>query len=230
MSKNLGHFDRFARIFGGSVFLLLSIFVFAHPVARLVAILLGLWGVLEGVTGNCPLYSYIGQHKVASLKPETTMTLALAGIQAAFGYLWWSVGWNKVTDSAFIATFGRTLILWANQNPYPFVRTFLLGNATKFAPFYGFFTAFAEYLIGIVLIALALAWITAKTEETKRMALYVSAVCFAAGAVMNAGFYLASGHIGATERNLNALMFWTQLMFFYGYIQLLLQRPARSKR
>jgi hypothetical protein len=229
MSKNLGYFDRFARVFGGSILLLLSVFVFTHPVGRLLAILFGLWGVLEGISGHCPLYYYLGQHKPGAMKPEMVVSLSLTGIQVVFGYVWWSAGWEKITDNTFIPGLAKVLTAWATKNPYPLVHDFLLTSGVKYAQLFGFFVAFGEYLIGVVLIALAYAWLTARSEETRRASLYISAICYAIGAVMSAVFYLAAGHSSPSTHTVNVLMFWVQALLFYAYIMMLVQKNGRAR-
>jgi len=229
MSKNLGSFDRFARILGGAIFLLLSVFVFQHPVARLLVILVGLWAILEGISGACPLYHQLGIHKPGPMRAETAGMLALAGVQVVLGYEWWVAGWEKITNSAFVSGLPAVLASFAAKNPFPIVKQFLLGGATRYSELFGFLTSYGEYLVGVVLIALAYAWVTAKTDESRRAALYISILALAFGAVMNGMYYLAAGHTGAGTRGVNIVMFWAELCLIYGYAQLLLQSPGRGR-
>jgi uncharacterized membrane protein (DUF485 family) len=229
MSKNLGLFDRFTRILGGSIFLLLSVFVFQHPVSRLLAILIGLWLLLEAISGACPLYHYMGMRKVGPMRPETVGLLVLAGVQVVLGYEWWVAGWEKITDATFVSGLPRVLAFFAEKNPFPFMQQFLLGPATKYFEAFGFVVGFGEYLIGVVLIALAYAWLTAKSGESRCVAMYISMIAMVFGAIMNGVYFLAAGHTGAGTRGINIVMFWVQLVLIYGHMQLLLQNPRRGR-
>jgi len=222
MNKNLNRFDRGARIFAGAVLLFLSFAVFDHPVARLLVILSGLWLLLEGICGCCPLYEMLGVKRPGQMKPETLLQLMIAGMQVVIGYVWWHAGWVKIWAGDFIPTLPAKLAMYASANPYPFVRNFLLNQATHYSNLFGGLIQFSQYLIGIALVALAYVWVTASTEAVRRGALYLSVVGFALGAFMNAVFYFALGHVDPWAAAGNVVMFWGQLILIYGFINLVM--------
>ncbi len=230
MSKNLGGFERFARIVGGSIFLILSVLVFEHPVARLIAILFGLWALVEGISAACPLYHFLGVRKRGPIKPETVLHLMAAGIQVIIGYVWWVSGWHKITGGSFVAMLPKTLAEFSLNNPFPWMRQFLTEICARNSAFIGLLVEFSQYVIGVVLVALAYVWLTAKSDETKRAAFYISIIAFTIGLIMNALFYLAAAHTGPAVREINVLMFWLQAVMVYGYANLLMKNVQNNKK
>lgn len=222
MNKNLNWFERSARIFAGAILLFLSFASFDHPVARLLALLAGLWLVLEGGCGCCPLYHDLGLKKPGPMKIETILYLMVAGVQVAVGYVWWHAGWIKIWSGNFIAELPVMLSKYAAGNPHHFMGNFLTNQATRYYGLYGGLVELAQYMIGIGLVALAYLLITAKTETTRRAVLYLSAVGLAFGVFMNAMFYLAVGHLDTWIAAGNVVMFWVQLVLIYGFVNLLM--------
>ncbi len=228
MHKNISRFDRGARIFAGAVLLFLSFVVFIHPVARLLVILSGMWLVLEGICGCCPLYLSMGIKKPGPVKAETVFQLMAAGMQVVLGYVWWHAGWEKIWNGDFVALLPAKLAQYAQVNPYPFVHNFLLNQATQYAALLGNLVQFSQYLVGIALVALAYVWITAKSGSARRGAFYLSVVGLAVGAFMNAVFYFVLGHIDPWASAGNVVMFWTQLALVYGFVNLIMANNGKK--
>jgi len=229
MTKNLGFFERLARIVGGSIFLFLSFAVFEHPVARLLVILFGLWAILEGISGACPLYHTVGIRKPDTCKPEIALQLMVAGTQVAIGYVWWHAGWEKISSGDFVATLPATVSAFAAGNPFGFMTNVLTNQAIRYADLIGFLVQYSQYLIGVILIAVTYTWLVARVEETRRASLYLACVALGMGAIMNALFYFAAGHLSPSTASLNVLMFWVELVMIYGYVNILSNRSSRSR-
>jgi hypothetical protein len=228
MNKNLNRFEQAARLVAGSLLLLLSFAVFIHPVAKLLIILAGLWVLLEGIYGCCPLYAAMGTKKPGQHQPETLLWLMIAGAQAAIGYVWWHAGWVKVWGGDFVNSLPQTVAYYAANNPFWFVRNFLLNQVTTYYGLYGGLVELAQYFIGIGLMVYAYVLVTAKRETTRRAAYYLSAVGLACGAIMNGVFYFALGHIDPWISAGNVAMFWIQLVLIYGFVNLLLIKNGRK--
>jgi hypothetical protein len=227
MNKNLNRFESAARIVVGSIMLLLSFTVFVHPVARLLVILAALWLVLEGACGRCPLYAGLGTKKPNQHQPETLLWLMVAGVQVAIGYIWWNAGWSKVWSGDFVSTLPQAAAYFAANNPFFFVKNFLLNQVTHYYGLFGGLVELTQYFVGIGLIVLAYLMITAKKETTRRAAYYLSAVGLGAGAIMNGVFYFALGHINPWISAGNVAMFWIQLVLVYGFVNFLLIKANR---
>jgi hypothetical protein len=224
MTKNLNRFERGARIAFGITLLLLSFIVFSHPVARLLVILAGLWVSLEGATGCCPLYAGLGMKKAGAPRAETVLMLMIAGVQASIGYVWLNAGWDKIWNGNFIASLPQTLADYAYGNPFWFMRNFMLNQASEYYRLFGGLIQVTQYFIGIGLIALAYALLVVRKPTSRNAVYYLSAVAFAAGALMNAAFYFALGHSDPWASAGNVAMFWIQAVLLYGNINLLKAR------
>jgi multisubunit Na+/H+ antiporter MnhB subunit len=100
----------------------------------------------------------------------------------------------------------------------------MLNQGMKYYGLFGGLVELFQYVIGIGLIVLAYVWITARKRETRRAALYLSAVGLAVGAFMNMIFYFAVGPMDTWIAAGNAVMFWIQLVLIYGFVNLLMSK------
>ncbi len=224
MQKNLNQFEKAARLVAGAFLLFLSFSVFVHPVARLLVILSGAWLILEGALGSCPLYHGLGVKKPGPMKAETAMMLMLAGAQAAIGYVWWHAGWIKLWAGDFVATLPGIISQCAAANHFFFMRNVLLNQGMRYHVLFGSLVEIFEYVIGLGLVVLAYVLVASKHAESRRAALYLSVVGFSFGAFMNMVFYFAVGPTDPWIASGNAVMFWIQLVFIYGFVNLLMSK------
>lgn len=227
MHRNLNVYESAARIVAGAVLLLLSFAVFVHPVAQLLVILAGIWIILEGICGCCPLYSSLGLNRVGFLKTETVLWLLVAGVQAVLGYVWWHAGWEKIIGGTYVHNLAHTFAGYAAGNPFMLVRGALLGPLATASVAIGYVTEFAEYFIGIAMVALSYVIVAAKTDSARRWSLRLSVVALAVGAVINALFYFAAAHTDKYLGMANVTMFWTQAVLVYGFIALALNKNGK---
>jgi hypothetical protein len=228
MLSNLNKFERAARIGVGALLLILSFSVFVHPIARLLVILAGAWLVLEGAMGACPFYASLGIKKPSPVHPQAIFELMVGGVQVALGYVWWHAGWIKMWSGNFSESLQPILRRYAEGNPHFFIHNCLQNFSQPYVGFYAGIIEVTQYFIGIMLIALAYAWLALKEEAPRRAALYLSVVGLLAGAIMNGVFYFAIGHLDAWAAAGNVIMFWSQLVLAYGFINLLKNKHTRS--
>lgn len=224
MPKNLNLFERVARIVAGSILLFLSFAVFVHPVARLLVILAGTWLLLEGILARCSMYHGLGVKKPGLMRQETAMTLMVAGIQAAIGYIWWHAGWTKIWDGDFVANLPGFLARCASSSHFWFMRNVIMNQGIRYHVFYGGLVEILQYAIGIGLIVLAYIWLTAEKETMRRASLYLSAVALGLGTLMSMVFYFAAGPLDQWVAAGSAIMFWVQLVMVYGFVNILMTK------
>ena len=60
MKNNVGKADRAIRFIGGLILVYLGIFLINNAVARILLVVFGLIGVVEGIIGYCGLYKLLG--------------------------------------------------------------------------------------------------------------------------------------------------------------------------
>lgn len=224
MPKNLNLFERIARIVAGSILLFLSFAVFAHPVAKLLIILAGMWLLLEGILARCPMYHGLGVKKPGLMRKETAMSIMVAGAQAAIGYVWWHAGWTKIWDGGYVGSLPGFLERCANGNHFWFMRNVILNQGVRYHAFLGGLVELLQYAIGIGLIVLAYLWLTSREERTRRAALYFSAIALACGTLMSMVSYFAAGPLDSAIAAGSAVMFWVQLVMVYGFVNILMSK------
>lgn len=210
-------------MFLGVLFALLALFIFIHPVARVIAGLVALGAFVEAGLGVCPLHKRLagGGHELA---PAQGRLLGLAAIQVVLAYEWFFAGLEKVTGE-FAGNLSGTLAKFASENPLAWYKTFL-AMSPESAQTLGGFIAWGELLIGVALALSVTVYLYSGKAKAKSFALALGVFALLVAAFMNANFFLAAGWMSASTHGINMLMFWVEISL--AYIWFLDWRTARK--
>ncbi len=141
--------------------------------------------------------------------------IGLLFIQIVLGYEWLNSGLGKIgTGGGFVNRLPETLARFAEKNPYPWMKGFLLGPATGGASFFGNLVQWGEVLAGLGLIAgaLYLLFLAGRLNGVlQRVAGILVGIALLGGMTLNAVFYLAAGHTSPSTAGINLVMFFSQL-------------------
>lgn len=217
MRRNLDTSERIIRLSLGAFALFAAAVLFKHPLARLAAGAFGAFSLAECALGVCWLHARLGMLAPGDrLKPETLRLLGLAAVQLVLAYEWWNAGWEKVSSGGFVAGISGTLSAFAGKNPFPWYKAFLEGFAMKNAALFAYAVEWTQVVIGVTLAVSAACFLYRPqdgwwTRRWMRCAIW----CLAAGALMNANFYLAAGWTGPGTKGVNVVMFWSQIVLMY---------------
>lgn len=217
MKRNLDTFERIVRLLLGVFALFAAVALFKHPLARLAAGAFGAFSLAECALGVCWLHARLGILVSGDrLKPERLRLFGLTAVQLVLAYEWWTAGWEKVSSSAFVEDIGRTLAAFASRNPFPWYKSFLEGFAARNSTLLAYAVEWTQIVIGLTL-ALFAAVILYRPDDAGRNRRWLRCAiwCLAAGAVMNANFYLAAGWNNPGTRGVNVVMFWSQIVLMY---------------
>lgn len=225
MRPNLRAFDRVVRFLIGAFLIFAALVLFKHPLAQVVAVIIGVYSLLECLTSSCPLYTRLGVKSPAdTLKTEPLYLVGLLGIQGVLAYEWWNAGWEKVSSPDFVSNIAQTLGYFASNNPFPWYKGFLTGMAIPNANSFALAVEWSQVGIALALAGAACAYFCAKTAMLRRWALTVSVIALLGGALMNANFYLAAGWTGPGTKGTNVVMFWSEMVLAYVWMMALLSR------
>lgn len=220
LSKNLNTFDRVVRFLGAAFFFFAAFALYSHPLARLAAVLFGLFSLAEGVFGGCGLLAFMGhKDRLLPLKKETLYLLGLLGAQATVAYEWWTAGWEKVSSPEFVAGIGKTLGFFASKNPFPWYRDFLLGFASRNATAFAYAVEWSQLAIALALLAGIYLIVAPQSSRLKRCGYCLSLCALAGGLLMNASFYLAAAWTSPATRGSNVVMFWAGIALAYVWLR-----------
>lgn len=225
MQPNLRSFDRLIRFLLAAYAFFAAAVLFQHPLARVLVAAFGLLSLGECVLGHCWLAARLGVTRVGeSFKKEALYLFALAGIQTALAYQWWSAGWEKVSNPDFVGKMGDTLAFFASKNPFPWYKEFLTGFASQNATVFAYAVELSQVAIAVTLAVSAWTLVYSRSAGLKRTAVVVAVLALAGGMLMNANFYLAAGWTGPGTKGSNVVMFWSQAMLAYVWITALLSK------
>lgn len=153
--------------------------------------------------------------------------IGLLFIQIVLGYEWLHGGLEKIeTGGGFVKGLPQTLARFAEKNPYPWMKDFLLGPATAGASFFGNLVQWGEVLAGLGLIAgaLYLLFLAGRLNGLlQRVAGILVGIALLGGMTMNAFFYLAAGHTSPSTSGINLVMFFSQLALLGYWVAVVLQ-------
>ena len=221
MQRNLDWFDRLVRFSFGVVLLLSALYLFHQPLARLAVAVFGIYALAEGLLGICPLFNKLGKGK---LSVEAHYLVGLLAIQCVIAYEWWSAGFEKMSSGVFVTGLPKTLGFFASQNPFMWVKNFLLGFATNNATIFGQLVQWSQIVIAVVLVLSAVAYVYSKNTSVRKTAIVLSVLALIGGMVMNIIFYLAAGWTGPGTKGVNVMMFWTEAILAYTWLRFRLVR------
>ncbi|MEK7105440.1 MAG: hypothetical protein AAB865_02030 [Patescibacteria group bacterium] len=150
----------------------------------------------------------------------------LYAIQAVIGYEWLHGGLGKIEGGTFATGLGKTLGVFAANNPLPWMKQFLLGGATENALALGYAIEWGELAVGVALIAsLVIFWLSRSVQlETWARAILVLALV--GGMFMSATFYFAAGWMSPSTAGVNMIMFWVQAALLIVHISFLTQKST----
>lgn len=226
MKPNLCLFDRLVSAVLGLAFFWSSAELFVNPVAQVLFALLGLGALLEAVLGVCLLARRLGVMSCGDrMKPEQVRLVSLAGISVVLGYEWFVAGYEKIVGGEFASSLETTLGFFASKNPWPWVASFLNGFAADNAVLFGQLVQWGELAVGVGLILSIALFVYFGRADQKHVALVIAILALTFGALMNVVFYLTAGWTSPSTHGVNLVMFWTQIIIAYGWIQEL--RAAR---
>lgn len=216
MKKNLNWLDILARFVLAAILVFAVVFLFKHPVARVLgtaAVVFTLW---EAVWAKCYLTGHLGSRSVTERLSESSLyLLGLVAVQVALAYEWWSAGWEKVSSPDFVNGITGTLGYFASKNPFSWYKDFLLGFATNNATAFAYAVQWSQIAIAIVLAVFGAFFVYSKNQKIQKASLCLSVLALLGGIVMNAAFYLAAGWTGPGTHGVNVVMFWTQSILVY---------------
>lgn len=219
MKRNLGPFDRLIRCVLAAFLLASAIWLFRHPVARVLALAGGLFALAEGLAATCPLAARLGAKSLKDkLDEKALLLIGVLGTQMVLAYEWWSAGLEKVSSPEFVEGIAGTLAYFASGNPFPWYKEFLLGFATENATAFAQAVEWSQVGIALALFASGAAYAYLKDASQRRNALVISVAALLGGMLMNANFYLAAGWTGPGTHGINVVMFWTQAILAYVWI------------
>jgi hypothetical protein len=211
MKPNLTASERFVRLILAAVLLFVGLVVFKHPLAQVAAVLAAVYCLWECWASRCPAHAALGINSPTDRKPEVPHFLALLAIQGLLAYEWLHAGWGKVSTPDFVRNLAKTFSAFAAKNPYGWYKAFLEGFATRNATLFAYAIELSQLVIGLTLLAAIGVMLYAKTNESRRAAMFAATVALFGGALMNANFYLASGWMSPSSSGLNLVMFWIQV-------------------
>lgn len=226
MPKNLNWFDRLIRILMSAVLFFSAAYLFHNSIARIAAAAFGLLELVEAVVGICPLFNWLGNGRFFfgwlgqnKLSAEANYLVGLIAIQCVLAYDWWSAGFGKISSGAFVAGLPKTLATFANQNPFPWVKNFLLGFATSNATAFGQLVQWSEATIGVVLVLAGISYVYSKHPSVRKFSVILSVLALFGAIIMNVTYYFAAGWISLGVKSINLIMFWTEAILAYTWLR-----------
>ena len=217
MQKNLNWFDRLVRVLFSVILLLSALYLFHHPLARLATAVFGIYALAEGLFSICPLFNKLS--KGGRLSAEAHYLVGLLVIQCVIAYQWWSAGFEKMSSGVFVTGLPKTLGFFASQNPFMWVKNFLLGFATNNAVTFGQLVQWSQIVVGVVLVLAAAAYVYSKNTSLRKTAIVLSVLALIGGMAMNVTFYLAAGWTGPGTKGINVTMFWAEAILAHTWIR-----------
>ncbi len=164
------------------------------------------------------------------MKTRATI-IVVALVQAVIGFEWLRAGWEKVDNANFIAGMGKTIGVFATQNPTSWYKDFLTGFAAPNATVLGWLVAYGELLAGIALLVAAALYIL-NIQQYPVFGTVTGVVALAAlvgGAFMSINFWFAAGWLSVSTDGLNLQMFLTQIVLGGATIALLVAEGDKEK-
>lgn len=216
MEKNINWLDRFVRIILVVILVFAVVFLFKHPVARILGMAGAVFALWEALSARCYLARHLGSGSIAErLSQGSLYLLGLVGVQMALAYEWWSAGWEKVSSPEFVNNINGTLSFFASKNPFPWYKDFLIGFATRKSTLFAYSVEWSQIAIAVVLVVAGILLVYSKRVIIKKVALKFSALALLGGMLMNANFYFAAGWTGPGTHGINVVMFWIQAILVY---------------
>lgn len=127
----------------------------------------------------------------------------------AVDIIWIRSSFDKLTGGKFVSTLGITLEKFASNNPYPFVKSFLVGFAIPNYQTFGFLTMWGETFIAYSLL-FSLFYLIFKGYN--RLAVYLLSLGLLVGMFLNSIFWFSSGWMSPSADSINLLMFLIELI------------------
>lgn len=119
-------------------------------------------------------------------------------------FTWVKSGWGKVSSGVFPENLGKTLLKFADSNPYPWFKTLLTDIAVPNSVAIGWLVQLGE-LTAAVLTGFSAAALIFKIKIPRAAQIFFGAG-FSLAAVLNATFWLASGWTSGSTDSLNLVM------------------------
>ena len=229
MKKNLNAFERLSRMLLGAALLFVAKTLFEHTVVRLGIALVGIYVLIEAISGVCPYFAralHVRSEK-DQLAPARRYLLGLVGIQVVFAYEWWTAGWEKIWSGTFVSHMPTTIAFFASKNPFPWYQTFLTSVVMPNATVFGYVVEWTELVIGSVLAVTAFIFLLERRILARRVALVCASVVLVIAMVLLGNFYLATSAIGPSERGINVIAFWAEAVLAYTWLALLFRRELK---
>ncbi len=217
----LGTYDRLARAVLAALSAWIGIVVFPPFGIGALFVLFALWCLVEAATGWCPLHQRLQMDRRANV-----LLGALLAVQLSLAYGWAVPGVEKIAGH-FAQDLPKTLQFFASKNPYAWYVRFLQGYVLPNASWFGVVIAWAELLVGIVLV-LSCAAIALGNARWRTIGYAASLVALIGGLAMNANFWIAAGWTSPGTAGANTAMFWPELALVYVWGAFLFRRDIEN--
>ncbi len=125
------------------------------------------------------------------------------------GALWAYAGFEKVISGKFPAGLAKTLQFFAQNDPYPWYKTFLLHFCVPNSVAIGYFVQFGELLSGLAIIGCVGAMLFLKNMHLPVIVLLVPLALIT---FFSALFWLAAAWTNVSTNSLNLYLFAVQLI------------------
>lgn len=216
MKQNLTTLDRVFRAIIGIIILWCAAVVFTDKIWQVVAALIGLGAVLEGLSGYCKLHARLGgTSKTTHLPFDVMITMLFMASMALVGLEWLSAGFEKLGSGTFPHDLHATLTFFASKNPFPWYRDFLVWLTSHNVTSFGYVIEWSQIAMGVALVFGPLVYLWVHSKKMRKITVVCMVFALVGGVIMNGHFYLASGWTSAGTKGVNYLMFWLQLVFIY---------------
>lgn len=146
----------------------------------------------------------------------------LSLILLVYGFIYLRSSYGKITEGKFVDSLGATLTKFADKNPYPWFKQFLVSTAIPNSQIFGLLTELGEFATALTVVVGSLMLIF--NWGSRQLASSLLAGGLIVGMFLNAVFWLASGWTSPSTDGLNLLMFFVGL---FGLLTVSKSIPAK---
>lgn len=131
-------------------------------------------------------------------------------IYLILGGIWLRSSIGKITGGKFVDSLGTTLTKIAQNNPFPWFKSFLQTVAISNSKIFGTLTMWGEFFTALAIILGSAYLLFYKGDQ--RLGMVVLILGLLGGMFLNAIFYLGFGYSNVSTESLNLLMFLVELI------------------
>lgn len=125
-------------------------------------------------------------------------------------FIWLRSSFGKLTEGKFVGSLGGILTKFSSNNPYSFVKQFLLNIAIPNSTFFGILTMWGEVFVAVGL-GISLVYLLSNPKRNN-LILLILLLSLLGGMFLNLVFWFSAGWTSSSTDGLNLLMFFIQLI------------------